>query len=337
MRNLFVVFVAAVLLVLWCVYCIQQHAPAIEEEVLNNACAALDATTFRTVQADADGRDVLLTGSVASDGLKAQAGELASAARGVRSVDNRIVVLRGSRLEAGPDGDAYRLTGLVPDEAAKDALLAAARDNLGEVQIVDAIAVDAELGADPEDRRVADALSLLLRSATAPGLQLENDEAILQGTVPSGRLRTRIESQVAERLPGVALDNQIEVVERSAQDIVADVARLLELRTIEFQTNSAELTDAGVRVLTEVRNTLAQIPDTQIEISGHTDSRGSADWNRQLSGLRAEAVLAFLSRTLEADRFAAVGRGSAQPVASNDTAEGRQRNRRIAFRILEDD
>ncbi|MEM9406484.1 MAG: OmpA family protein [Acidobacteriota bacterium] len=336
MRNLFVVIVVTVLLALWCLYCIQHHAPIVEEQVLNNACAVLDAPSFTAVQTDVDGRDVVLTGSVTSDALRAQAAELAAAAGGVRSVDNQVVVVRGSRIEAAPDGDAYRLTGRVPDEASKSALLLAANENLGTRELIEEIGVDGELGADPSARDLPNALREILQNVKAPGLRLDEEQVLLTGTVPSQSLRTRVETRIAERLPGVAIDNRIEVVERSAASIVEEVAELLELRTIEFENNSAELTDTGVRVLTEVRNTLAQIPETKLEISGHTDSRGSADWNRQLSGLRAEAVLTFLSRTLDAERFSAIGRGSSQPVASNETAEGRQRNRRIAFRILEE-
>ena len=70
-------------------------------------------------------------------------------------------------------------------------------------------------------------------------------------------------------------------------------------------------------------------------IAGHTDDRGSADANQLLSEQRANAVLEYLiQRGQDPARFDTIGYGETQPIASNDTAEGRARNRRIEFTAL---
>jgi len=75
-------------------------------------------------------------------------------------------------------------------------------------------------------------------------------------------------------------------------------------------------------------------PDALIEISGHTDSVGSDDTNLQLSRRRAEAVSDYLKRAgVGAERMTAVGYGKTRPIASNDSEEGRARNRRIEFDV----
>ena len=76
------------------------------------------------------------------------------------------------------------------------------------------------------------------------------------------------------------------------------------------------------------------VPTLKVELSGHTDNTGSANSNQTLSQDRAQAVVNYLvSKGISATRFVAKGYGSDRPVSSNDTAEGRQDNRRTEFEI----
>jgi OmpA-OmpF porin, OOP family len=75
---------------------------------------------------------------------------------------------------------------------------------------------------------------------------------------------------------------------------------------------------------------LSANPQTRILIEGHTDSRGSDEYNEVLSERRAKAVATeLMSRGISPDQVQTLGRGKSYPVASNDTPEGRQRNRRV--------
>jgi OOP family OmpA-OmpF porin len=75
-------------------------------------------------------------------------------------------------------------------------------------------------------------------------------------------------------------------------------------------------------------------PTAEIEIAGHTDADGEDAVNQTLSEKRAQAVLDYLVRAgLPASRFTPIGYGSSQPVASNDTDEGKAQNRRIDFLV----
>lgn len=97
-----------------------------------------------------------------------------------------------------------------------------------------------------------------------------------------------------------------------------------------FATNKAEL-KAGARAsFDRLASTLNETPDRKIIVEGHTDSTGSEDYNQQLSQERAESVKRYLtSQGVEAGRITAVGKGESFPVANNDTAAGRQQNRRV--------
>lgn len=97
-----------------------------------------------------------------------------------------------------------------------------------------------------------------------------------------------------------------------------------------FDTDKAEIKAAGRELLVNVADFLKANPQYTVEIQGHTDSTGSHDHNMKLSQARANSVLSFLvAQGVDAQRLSAVGFGPDQPVASNDTREGRARNRRV--------
>lgn len=97
-----------------------------------------------------------------------------------------------------------------------------------------------------------------------------------------------------------------------------------------FDTNSATLTHESYNRLDRVVEYMRHKPDARIRIAGHTDNVGDAGQNRRLSERRAESVRQYLiTQGIDGTRIEAVGYGDQQPVGSNDTEEGRQRNRRI--------
>jgi outer membrane protein OmpA-like peptidoglycan-associated protein len=106
-----------------------------------------------------------------------------------------------------------------------------------------------------------------------------------------------------------------------------------------FETNKSTLLPLAQDKLKTVAESLKEMDtDSQIVVLGHTDSRGSDSHNLDLSRARAEAVSGFLgSHGIEAQRISAEGRGEAQPIASNDTPEGRANNRRVEIIIQHGD
>jgi outer membrane protein OmpA-like peptidoglycan-associated protein len=106
---------------------------------------------------------------------------------------------------------------------------------------------------------------------------------------------------------------------------------------IQFAIDKADILPASHGLLNEVVEVLQKNPQiAKLSIIGHTDSDGADTYNQQLSDKRAKAVLAyFTSHGIDAARLTAVGKGEAAPIASNDTAAGREQNRRVEFLILE--
>jgi outer membrane protein OmpA-like peptidoglycan-associated protein len=107
------------------------------------------------------------------------------------------------------------------------------------------------------------------------------------------------------------------------------------LENVLFETNKATLVKDASTSLDKLVKQLQQNQSMKIIIAGHTDSTGIESENLVLSERRAKAVLDYLVASgIDAGRLSAQGFGSAQPVDTNDTAEGRQKNRRVEFRKL---
>jgi OOP family OmpA-OmpF porin len=104
---------------------------------------------------------------------------------------------------------------------------------------------------------------------------------------------------------------------------------------VRFTEGSATIAPESEGRLDRVIAVLARCPEARVEVGAFTDSGGTAARNRALSEIRAASVVEYLSAAgVARDRLAAVGYGEANPIAPNETEEGRARNRRIEFKIL---
>lgn len=100
---------------------------------------------------------------------------------------------------------------------------------------------------------------------------------------------------------------------------------------INFPTNSADIADSYLSEIRRVADFMREYPQTEVVVEGHTDDRGSAAYNQQLSERRAKAVADKLITEfgVPASKVSSVGKGEMSPIASNDTVEGRFENRRV--------
>ena len=117
----------------------------------------------------------------------------------------------------------------------------------------------------------------------------------------------------------------------------AEIARILSDEPIEFELGSSRISEPSADVVAEIADTLRGCGDgATFEIAGHTDDRGPAEVNQRLSEERATSVMdALVEAGIEGVEFVARGYGPDQPIADNDTVEGRARNRRIEVTLVE--
>jgi len=146
------------------------------------------------------------------------------------------------------------------------------------------------------------------------------------GGVAGGVIGNKMDKQAREietALPGA----QVERVGEGIKLVLGENA-------VRFDTNKSTLTPTAKANLDKLVPVFNQYPDTNIQIYGYTDSTGSAEYNLNLSNQRAASVKAYLtSKGLAASRFVTTGMGIADPIATNDTPEGRSQNRRVEFAI----
>jgi outer membrane protein OmpA-like peptidoglycan-associated protein len=185
----------------------------------------------------------------------------------------------------------------------------------GEARVGEALARQQVARANEERNRIL----LANRTREAQNAQLQAQNAQTQADIAKSQ----------------ALDAQAQLAATQQQlaDLQAkktDRGLVVTLGDVLFDTGQASLKPGADLVLGRLANFLMNNPQTKIIIEGHTDSRGTDEYNEQLSERRARSVAsALVSRGVTNDSFTTVGRGKDFPVASNDTPEGRQQNRRV--------
>jgi outer membrane protein OmpA-like peptidoglycan-associated protein len=118
-------------------------------------------------------------------------------------------------------------------------------------------------------------------------------------------------------------------VTRSGENIILNMPS-----DVTFSTGSADIDQRFFPVLDEVAQILNQYPATYIDVVGHADSQGTDAYNLDLSERRANATAAYLANhKVKSERIYIAGMGERQPIASNATAEGRAKNRRVEITL----
>jgi OOP family OmpA-OmpF porin len=222
-------------------------------------------------------------------------------------------------------------SGIVPDEASRTTILNRLRDIYGADAVVDRLEVGGVVPPPNWADYMAKLLNSDLKQVHQGQLQINGTQVSIQGKVGNEALRQQVVSNMATALnPTYTVDNRL-TVSGDAQSMLDDT---LSNRVVEFQTGSSTLTPSGVEILDEMAATIKKIGTPNVQIIGHTDNSGDRQANILLSLDRANAVRDYLiKKGISASSLTATGAGPDRPIMSNDTAEGRARNRRIEFRL----
>jgi OmpA-OmpF porin, OOP family len=231
------------------------------------------------------------------------------------------------------------LTGYVPDNRVHGAIVAAAGRKFFNEKVVDNLkdSVGAPSGFASA---VVPALGALSRLSTGT-LVVSDREVDLSGDSFYETAPAQIRSNLTRDFPkGWQLKADISV-KPAAAPVDATVCQqlfseLLAKGTIRFESGRSTLDPDSSGLLDRLVETALRCPTTNVEIAGHTDTDGENASNQALSERRAQAVVDYLVKAgLPAGRFTAMGYGSTQPVATNETDQGKAQNRRIEFSVRE--
>jgi outer membrane protein OmpA-like peptidoglycan-associated protein len=169
---------------------------------------------------------------------------------------------------------------------------------------------------------------ILLEARTREAQNAQAQAQSAQAQAQSAQAQAEIAKNEAQAAQAQLASAQQQLADLQAKK--TDRGMVVTLGDVLFDTGRATLKPGADLVLGRLATYLSANPHTKIMIEGHTDSRGSDEYNEALSERRAQAVAdALAARGIPADNLRPRGRGKAYPVASNDTPEGRQQNRRV--------
>lgn len=222
--------------------------------------------------------------------------------------------------------------GVVPDQATKALILDKLRAVYGPERVVDNIQVQAIAMPPNWGRYVAGMLTPALQQVQDGKLEVSGQSVRVTGQVVNEAQRQQVASGLS------TASNSSYTVTNSLRTGASGQGLLdatLANRIIEFESGSAQLTANGKAILDEMASKMKELGNARVQIVGHTDGVGARAANVTLSSARAESVKSYLMQQgIDGGSLSVVGRGPDEPVASNETAEGRARNRRIQFRVL---
>jgi OOP family OmpA-OmpF porin len=240
-----------------------------------------------------------------------------------------------------PEGQV-QLRGRVPDPVTNTVVEKFANAKFGARNITMRTRVGTEMPADWSIRVLAalDTLSELSNGA----VDVQAATFTVRGNTGNQDASAAISRLLIEKL-GRSADFEIDVTYVEALDPIAGIptpdeciAKIIaatEGRKITFDPSSADLTAATQPVVDDIADILKTCGDLRIQVAGYTDSQGREVMNAQLSQDRADAVLTALrARRVPVSTFTSVGFGEDNPIADNDTEEGREANRRIEFSLI---
>jgi len=248
------------------------------------------------------------------------------------------------------DDGIITYSGVVHDESTRTSIMDALKGVFGADRVKGDITINANAGPAPWLVDLRTTLEHLKTSGVQAvfdgnslkvgGLISDADRdgiiSALRAALPAGLAFGALTDRVASLVSDVTNKTETALAALHPGFTTADLLNILNQSIINFPTNSAEIPAAGKTMLQHASAAFKQLPSgTVVEIAGYTDNTGDPAANVQLSQQRADAVRAALvSSGVDPSMLVAKGYGSANPAASNDTAEGKFRNRRIEYRVV---
>ncbi|MEZ5176072.1 MAG: OmpA family protein [Acidimicrobiia bacterium] len=326
----------------------------IESDIESRTEGLLAANGLDGVLVAAHGTDVELSGSM-QEGMSEEAVfDAVLQLAGVTRVDGKIwivtadqiddAVLVGDPIEVVWSNDAAVVSGEISTDERRSHIKSTLAGSFASVDVEELTVVE---GIADEKDWIGTVLSLVIavekevtdgRVMVFPVDQL----LVVAGEVPDKGLRNALNNTIAEAASKIGFDvnpairvPEDEPTKEEVDALQTEINELILDQVVEFEVQSDVITKAGQLLLDGILVKLETAPEIRVEIAGHADANGSAEANMQLSEDRARAVLAyFVAHGQSPDRFDVVWFGESQPIADNNTEEGRARNRRIEFKAL---
>ena len=302
----------------------------------------LDMNGKNWVQIEGNDTDLILTGEALSQGDIEATLNHVSGLRGLKVLENKLSLLAPlkERAKSTLDASGFNwvnvegehnhliLTGDAANKESVNGALASLNSLRGLERLTNNISLLAPLSQRAQtlldDQKIKWA-----------SMKISDSDVTLTGST----IDETIADQLVAKMKGLAgvgqVNNNINVLSKlNVDDCQSNINQLLAGEKIEFETGSATINSKSLLLLSKLANTSRQCPQATIVVMGHTDNTGNEDSNVELSQKRAHAVVDNLvAKGVSSSRLTANGLGPWYPIESNDTEEGRRKNRRIEFKV----
>jgi peptidoglycan-binding protein ArfA len=244
-------------------------------------------------------------------------------------------------------GNDITLTGDVPDDAAKAAVLEQLRARFGpDVNLIDNLTLKPGVST-PDAAALGSVIAAGATSVPDFAFTLDGDTLTLTGTAPTDDVKAAIETAAKTAWPNLKITNNIQVpavhppppavapapAPGPCAALQGDVSAMLKT-PISFTTDGFVLAPDSQQLLNRIADKLKTCPGARVAVTGHTDNSGTDAINVPLSANRAKSVADYLvSQGIAPGQVTSSGVGSADPIAGNDTPDGRAQNRRVEITV----
>ena len=310
----------------------------IETTIQNNAnqlLAKLDESKnleWAKVESFNRGRNVLLTGTAPDKESVDMVKQIVLSSEGTNSVTfvGSIYTPDLAQLIINFNNKQILLTGTVNGQDAIDDIVLAATTSFKPRKIINNLTVFGRVDNLPITPSLISSIADLESDAQ---VTIQSNKVILFGKIENDDRLLRLFNNLKSVYKG-NIDNQLSALEPALQCLRL-IKKILGSKKINFASGKATITNNSYTALTKIIKTLSICPDANFEISGHTDSTGSPDFNVKLSTSRAQAVLDHLiEKGLDEKKFTVRGYGDSQMISENQSLQDQAANRRIEFKVI---
>jgi len=287
---------------------------------------------FNWVNIKLRGRDVTLSGIAPSIDLHKQAIKIVTQTKEVRRVNDKIspIIIKPYSISIKYEEKKMIVKGYMPSQKSRDELFKKIIKNHPKVKIIKDVKI--AIGEPKEWKSLIDTLSLILKELELGIINVVDKSVVLSGKSQT----TQQKKQILNYFKDLDFNIQTHII---AMDSAEKMCKkkfhtLIPINQVVFEEGKWLVKLKNISIFKNLVDIASLCPNTKIEIIGHTDNKGSYRKNIILSEQRAKAIVAKLFQLgIPIEQMKAIGRGEAEPIATNKTEEGRAKNRRIEFKL----
>jgi len=313
MKSLPLIFFGLLSIILLSFLCFTLHRSAIETELSQNTRTALVHGNMAWATPTANGQIITLTGIATNSEARLHAASTAKAIEGVTHVNNQITIAKVIN---------------IPPQTTPPPATASTQQEKADFSIT---APNAVTTADSIEKREKTTTITTKTEAIKP--IVDAPSALV---APTTDATSAANPSPKKEMATAETTNTTETIKNAINTCQQQFNQQLSNEKIRFKTSSAILSANSSHLITQLAKTAQSCPQFSIVIAGHTDSSGLDTMNQKLSEQRAQSVYnALVKHGITASTLAAIGYGESQPIAANNTPQGKAQNRRIEFKVQE--